>query len=169
MKDPKFLSSVQDTVWANPKWKENMDAGVDKTHCAEGSLAVANGVGCHEFDPPAGGEPYMADQLFNFFQRATSNFLEKDLTDVQGLANAGSLVFAIAPSWLLLEKHGHIVSVTPGSQVKSEMLNRLVPVCLNISTKVLSGRVIGLNYAFPMHSMFQRGSAVRYFAWKESL
>ena len=92
-KDPKILSQVQDTVWNDPRWKATFDpnAKVEITHCNQASLAVANGMGCHEFDAPTGGEPYTADQLFYFFQRDTSNFLEKNMDDVQALANAGSL------------------------------------------------------------------------------
>lgn len=164
MKDPKFLSEVQDKVWNDPRWKASIIGGFEVTHCNQSALAVANGVGCHEFDPPSGGEPYTADQLYYFFQRGSSNFLEKDLDDIQGLANAGSLVFAILPSWLLKEQHGHVVSVTPGDQVKSESLSRWVPVCLNVSTEVLSSRSIGINWAFPMKRV-----CPRFFAWKASL
>lgn len=160
MKDPEFLSKVQDTVWNDPRWRAT--PGV--THCNQAALAVAQGVGCHEFDPPTGGEPYTADQLFLFFQRDSSNFFEKNLEDVQALVNAGSLVFAILPSWILLEAHGHIVSLTPGIPVHSEGIDKDVPVCLNISTAELSSRCVGINFAFPL-----KRAMPRYFAWKVSL
>lgn len=163
--NPEILKQVQDTVWADPRWKATKAAdGTQTTHCNQGSLAIANGMGCHEFDPPADGEPYTADQLFNFFQRATSNFLEKDMTDVQQLANAGSLVFACLPSWILQEAHGHIVSITPGIEVMSDSLQIHVPLCLNISTIELSARSVGINFAFPMHRV-----TPRFFVWKGSL
>jgi hypothetical protein len=128
---------------------------------------VANGVGCHEFDPPSGGEPYTADQLWYFFQRQNNGhplFLEKDLADVHSLAQQGSLVYAICPSWLLNEKHGHVASLTPGDAVKSSLLNLWVSVCLNISTIAYSGRSVGINFAFPMKRIMPR-----FFVWKESL
>lgn len=165
MKDPAFLSQAQDTVWNDPRWKAIKKAdGTEITHCNQAALAVANGVGCHEFDAPVGGEPYTADQLFNFFQRASSNFLEKYMDDVQKLANEGSLIFAVLPSWLLQEAHGHIVSITPGEAAYSERLGKQVPVCLNVSTVELSGRVVGINWAFPLLR-----ATPRFFAWKGSL
>lgn len=164
MKDPEKLSDVQNSVWADPRWKACVIGGVEVTHCNQGALAVANGVGCHEFDPPENGEPYTADQLYYFFQRSTSNFLEKNLEDTHDLAQQGTLIFAVSPSWLLKEQHGHIVSLTPGDQVKSASLSLWVPVCLNISTVSLSDRSIGINFAFPMTR-----TKPRYFAWKESL
>ena len=166
MKDPVLLASVQDQVWADPRWKASFDpvTKIETTHCNQGALAVANGVGCHEFDPPSGGDPYTADQLWYFFQRVTSNFLEKNLADVHDLVQAGSLVYAVCPFWLLNEGHGHVVSLTPGDAVKSESLNLWVPVCLNISTVVLSGRSVGINWAFPMKRI-----TPKFFAWKNSL
>ena len=166
MKDPIKLSQVQDQAWDDPRWKAHFDPAtkIETTHCNQGALAVANGVGCHEFDPPSGGDPYAADQLFYFFQRVTSNFLEKDLADVHDLVRAGSLVFVISPSWLLNEGHGHVVSLTPGDAVKSESLGLWVPVCLNISTAALSSRSVGINCAFPM-----KRTMPRFFAWKGSL
>lgn len=174
MKDATLLKAVQDKVWADPSLKaDTWPDGSPRTHCNQAALAVANGMGCHDFDAPVGGEPYTADQLFYFFQRTNGNggphFLEKNMEDVQDLANAGSLVFAIVPSWTLLEKHGHIVSITPGITVHSPLLGKDVPVCLNVSTAPLSARMVGLNFAFPMHSMAQRGATVRFFAWRESL
>ncbi len=154
------LNEVQDTVWNNPAFQ----ARDGKTFCNQASLAVANGIGCHEFDPPKDGDPYTADQLFNFFQRSTSNFLEKNMEDVQALANKGALVFASLPSWRLDQAHGHICSLTPGDQVKSYSLDTYVPVCLNLSTQALSSRRVGINFAFPM-----KRAMPRYFVWKGSL
>lgn len=165
MKDPKKLSEVQDTVWNDPRWKADFYSnGSSRTHCNQASLSVANGLGCHEFDPPANGEPYTADQLFYFFQKDTSGFLEKNLDDAQDLANFGTLVFCVCPSWLLGESHGHIVSITPGSHVMSENLGKFVPVCLNVSTTALSSRSVGINWAFPL-----KKAMPRFFAWKETL
>ena len=165
MKDAAKLKEVQDTVWNDPRWKATTaENGVETTHCNQGSLAVANGMGCHEFDPPANGEPYTADQLYSFFQKDTSGFVEKMMEDVQALVNQGSLIFASLPSGILQESHGHIVSLTPGDMVWSDHLGKDVPVCLNISTKELSSRSIGLNWAFPMSR-----ATPRFFAWKESL
>ena len=166
IKDPKKLSDVQDTVWNDPRWKATTAGGVETTHCNQGSLAVANGMGCHSFDPPMNGEPYTADQIFNFFANIDkgANFLEKDMADVQALVNAGSLIFACVPSWLLKEAHGHIVTLTPGAEVFSGGLEKNVPICLNISTAQLSARSIGINFAFPMKVV-----TPRFFAWKELL
>lgn len=158
--DPILLDHIQDAVWVDPRWAS--EGGV--THCNQASLAVANGLGCHVFDPPSGGEPYTADQLFNFLQRSTSGFLEKNMPDVQAIADAGGLVFAVLPSWILGEQHGHIVSLTPGPMMFSPSLNKDVPLCLNISTPELSGRRVGLNWAFPMLK-----ATPRFFAWKELL
>jgi len=165
LKDPKKLSEVQDSVWNDPRWKaDTYPNGKIRTHCNQASLAVANGMGYHGFDSPVGGEPYTADQIFYYFQRAESNFLEKDLDDAQTLANQGSLLFCISPSWILGEDHGHIVSITPGKSVHSENLGKDVPVCLNISTAVLSSRSIGINWAFPMKRVMPK-----FFVWKDSL
>lgn len=169
MPDPTFLSKVQDTVWNNPALKaDTWPNGTPRTHCNQAALAVANGVGCHEFDPPHGGEPYTADQLWYFFQRkngdGASNFLEKGIQDVHDLVQRGCLVYAVSPSWLLNESHGHIVSLTPGDAVKSESLNIWVPLCLNISTAALSSRAVGVNWAFPM-----KRTMPRFFVWKDSL
>lgn len=154
------LNEVQDAVWNNPAFVPS--DGI--THCNQASLAVANGMGCHGFDPPHGAQPYTADQIFNFLQRESSGFLEKNIEDVQALANNGTLIFASLPSWRLDQAHGHIVSITPGNQIRSYALDMDVPVCLNIGTKALSARRTGINFAFPMKRV-----KPRYFAWKESL
>jgi hypothetical protein len=121
-------------------------------------------VGCHEFDPPAGADPYIADQLFNFFLNHPSTWFEKDIGDVQQLTNAGALVFACLPSSILQEAHGHIVSLTPGSEFWSGELGMNVPICLNISTIELSGRSVSITKAFPMKRV-----TPRFFVWKGSL
>lgn len=165
MQSPEKLSEVQDTVWNDPRWKaEKLADGLERTHCNQASLAVANGMGCHEFDPPINGEPYLADQLYHFFQREASGFLEKNLEDVQNLANRGCLVFAVLPSWIMQQKHGHIVSITPGKMVESGILGKSVPVCLNIAGTELSSRSTGINWAFPL-----KRATPRFFCWKESL
>lgn len=165
LKDPQLLIKVQDTVWNDPRWKPTSNPdGSETTHCNQASLAVANGVGCHAFDAPSGGEPYTADQLYNYFQRKDTPFLEKDLIDVQELANAGSLIYAVLSSWMMGQTHGHIVSITPGEMVYSGSLKKHVPVCLNIGTAKYSARLIGLNFAFNMQKFNPR-----FFAWKDSL
>lgn len=162
--DPKLLNEVQDRVWNDPRWK----AGEGVTHCNQAALAVANGMGCHVFDPAPGKDPYLADQLWYLFMRGqrdnTSKFLEKDMEDVQALANQGSLVFAICPSWLLQEEHGHVVTITAGDPVYSPNLDKQVPVCMNVATAVLSSRRIGINYAFPL-----KRALPKFYVWKESL
>lgn len=165
MKDPNFLAKAQDTVWNDPRWKaDTWPDGKPRTHCNQASLEVANAVGCHTFDPAPGRDPYSADELFHFFQRETSGFLEEALDNAQELANKGSLVYAIAPSWLLQEGHGHIASITPGAAVDSEFMKKKVPVCLNISDVAHSARLIGINWAFPL-----KRTIPRFYAWKESL
>ena len=165
--NPAFLTQAQDTAWNNQTLKATRDpvTGIETTHCNQGALAVARGVGCTDFPlPPAGGEPYTADQLFNFFLNHPQTWFEKDMVDVQTLANAGALVFACLPSWILQEAHGHIVSLTPGAEVWSGSLGMNVPICLNISTIELSARNVGINFAFPMHK-----ATPRFWVWKGSL
>ena len=160
------LSLVQDTVWNDPREQPTTDpiTGIETTHCNQAALAVARGMGCHDFDPPAGGEPYTADQLFAFFQRKDSKFIEQDMSNVQALANRGVLVFACLSSFLLQEHHGHVVSITPGETVFSESLVKRVPICLNIAGKRYDSRRIGINFAFPMHR-----ATPRFWAWKTNL
>lgn len=162
MKDPNFLIKAQDTAWNDPALK----ARDGKTFCNMSWLKVCQAVGCHDFDPAPGKEPYVADELWWFFQRKENagKFLEKDLNDVQDLANRGALIAAVLPSWILKEVHGHIVSITPGEHVWSEGLQKFVPVCMNIATVALSSRKVGLNWAFPMKRVMPK-----FYAWKESL
>ena len=91
-------------------------------------------------------------------------WLEKNMEDVQTLANQGSLVFAVLDSHAMQEHHGHIVSITPGEMIESGELNKQVPVCLNVAGAKLSGRKVELTEAFPM-----RHCTPRFFAWKELL
>ena len=165
MKDPVLLAATQDTVWNYPVYKaDKWPDGTPRTHCNQAALAVANGVGCKEIDPPEGGELFTADQLYFILQRASVNFSQIEIEYCQDYANQGTLIFAISPSWLLGESHGHIVSITPGKTVLSEVMRGPVPVCMNISTAAFSSRLIGINWAFPL-----KKSVPHFFAWKESL
>jgi len=160
-----LLNAVQDKVWADPRWQPTTDAkGIETTHCNQAALAVADGLGCHAFDPGPGAEPYTADQLYDFFQREDSGFVEKLMADVQALANEGSLVYAVLNAHMLAELHGHIVSITTGRMVFSGELSRSVPVCLNIAGKKYDSRRTSLTMAFPMMRV-----TPRFFAWKASL
>jgi hypothetical protein len=167
-KDPKFLSEVQDKVWNDPALK----ARDGKTFCNLAWLKICQGLGCRDFDPPPLQEPYTADGIWWFFQRKenANKWLEKDLANVQDLANQGCLIACILPSWMLGEAHGHIVSLTSGTLVWSESLQKFVPVCMNIGSAPLSSRRIGINMAFPMKRLNEeKKPQPKFYAWKELL
>jgi len=153
MISPDLLNKVQDEVFSatNPDgvktyWPKDED-GDEITYCNLASLAVANGVGCHDFDPAPGMQPLRADEIYNLF-RTSKIFDPKPMAVCQDMVNKGALIFAIAPSWDLHQSAGHICTLTPGVGDFSGRWNLHTPFCMNLGRAGTCFRQRGVNWAF---------------------
>jgi hypothetical protein len=147
------LNAVQDKVFADQAlWPKETD-GDHMTFCNVAALHVAQGVGCHDFDPPAGTDPIRADKLYNLFKYSPL-FHQQPMQDCQDLVNKGALILAILPSWVLRQQNGHICTLTSGVGDHSGRWDRFAPFCLNLGRAGTCFRQKGVNWAFQMMPEF---------------
>lgn len=114
--------------------KDAMD-NVTATHCNDGALLVAQAMGCHEFDTPAGEEPMLADAMVWLMRaNASGRWTKATGSDATIHALGGGLGFAAMTSGELGETHGHICTVFPVGMQYSGSLKKDVPLVANVGT-----------------------------------
>lgn len=153
MIDINELNAAQDHIFGDLSlWPKEFD-GDERTYCNIASLRVANAVGCHDFDPPEGKDPLLADEVYNLFMKSQT-FIRQRMEDCQNLVNNGYLVFAILPSWELHQNSGHICSLTPGVGDYSGRWKLFTPFCMNLGRSGTCFRRKGVNWAFQRQPEF---------------
>jgi hypothetical protein len=129
MKDPILLIDIICDVYDNPKYLPREDG---TTFCNLAAQDICHAYGCNDFD----GKD--ADQIYNFV-RNSPNWKVQGMHDVQILANVGTLIFAVIPSVVLRQAHGHICVVRPG-KLKDSGKWGLCPSVMNIGAENFIGR-----------------------------
>lgn len=128
MKDPILLIDVIADVYDNPKYVSVNGT----TFCNLAAEDICHAYGCADFDSKT------ADQIYTFLE-TSANWQERKMGDVQILANAGSLVFAVASSEMLGQSHGHLCVIRPGRLKDSGKWGSVPSVC-NIGIENFIGR-----------------------------
>lgn len=141
------LNAAQDQVFANKAYWPKEEDGDEITFCNLATLAVANGVGCHGFDPPEGMIPLRADEIYHVLSSSKA-FIPQRMSMCQALVNEGAFILAILPSWNLHQAEGHICSLTPGVGDFSGRWNSFTPMCMNLGRIGTCFRQKGINWAF---------------------
>lgn len=154
MKNKDLLIQSQDKVWASGAFMPNDSDGEDETFCNLATQAVLKMMGCTDMTG------LNADAMMEFL-RTSGDWLIKPIGDCQFLANTGTLLIAGLGSKDLGQRHGHVCTITPGTEEFSGHWNCKVPVALSIGRRAICARSLGVNYAFvPMPE---------FYAWKPSL
>lgn len=132
-----------------------------KTHCNRAALIVAQAMGCHEFDTPAGTDPLMADQMIAVMAGNFSGKWRVGNGSAAAIhALSGGLGFAAKTAEELGDAHGHICAVYPASQQRSNSWKRDVPMVANVGR---DDREMKASEAFPV----SKGEPV-YYLWEQA-
>ncbi len=153
------LNAVQDQVFANKAYWPKEEDGDEITFCNVASLAVANGVECHDFDPMPGAQPLRADEIYHLLV-SSKLFIPTRMAMCQALVNEGNLILAIAPSWNLHQGEGHVCTLTPGVGDFSGRWNSFTPLCMNLGRSGTCSRRRGVNWAFQIVPEFYRWAPI---------
>lgn len=141
MKNPSFLTQIQDQVWNSGAYMPRDIDLQETTYCNLAVRAVFEAFGYHGFDG------MNADQMMVFIH-ASKDFLIKPIADCQALANEGALVVAGLTSTQLKQTHGHVMTLTPGVEDYSGHWDKKAPVGLSIGRRAICFRSKGINWAF---------------------
>lgn len=137
VKDAQKLSEAQDIVFANKSyWPQG-----DETFCNLATQEILMRLGYITLSG------MMADAMYNYIS-TSKDWLIKPMADVQSLANEGTILVAIMTGIKLGQSHGHVNTVTPGTEDFSGHWNKKTPVCMNLGRKGTCFRSKGENYAF---------------------
>lgn len=148
-------------AYDNQAWAPQPDG---TTFCNMGVTAIANAMGCKDFDGKT------ADEIVAFLA-SDSDWSPVPLEKAQELANQGSLLVAGLDSKTLGQAHGHVVVLRPGKPVYSgKWSTNLCPRVLNIGAEnflarakkgPLTNQPAGLNESF--------GPLPKIWIWRQSL
>jgi hypothetical protein len=144
IKDPNFLLDVLCEVYDTPGLHPIMVNGELETHCNEAVQAILNRYNYHGLDG------LNADAMCSFFAKSV-DWEERNLADVQRLANTGVLVIGAATSTDLGQKHGHVSTVRPGNWKISGHWGQ-APSCMNVGGENFIGK--DMAYAVKMPPKF---------------
>lgn len=137
IKDPRQLSAVQNSVFANQSyWPKH-----DETFCNFATQDVLSQMGYSLM------KGMTADEMYAFVW-TSKDWLIKPIAGTQDLVNGGTILISILPADKLQQSHGHVNTLTPGIQDFSGHWNMKTPVCMNLGRAGTCFRSKGINYAF---------------------
>jgi hypothetical protein len=138
VKDPKALNAAQDAVFANKSYWPQSDG---ETFCNIATQDVLLKLGY------AALEGLTADEMYAKIV-TSSDWLIKPMADAISLVQEGTILVAILPSTKLGQSHGHVNTLTPGSNDFSGKWNCKTPLCMNLGRVGTCFRAKGENWAF---------------------
>ena len=137
IKDVQLLNEAQDAVYDDKSyWPQ---AG--ETFCNLATQDVLRRMG---YDRLTG---LTADEMYEEVA-SSSDWLRKPMGDAQSLVNEGTILIAILPAAKLGQSHGHVNTLTTGSEDFSGMWNCKTPLCMNLGRIGTCFRTKGENWAF---------------------
>lgn len=137
IKDQKQLTEAQNIVFANQTyWPKG-----DETFCNLATQEILMRMG---YTALSGMK---ADAMYNYVQ-SSKEWLVKPLAEAQVLVNEGVIMMAILPAFKLGQSHGHVNTLTPGTEDFSGHWNVKTPACMNLGRVGTCFRSKGINYAF---------------------
>lgn len=132
------------------------------TYCNFAASDIAMAMGCKDFVNKN------ADEIFDFV-RHSQDWTETFMAKAQGIANQGTLIFAMANSQMLGQAHGHIAVVRPGLEKNSGKWDKC-PSVMNIGSENFIGRAKrGPLTAMPVGANEAFVPLPKFFLWKPSL
>jgi hypothetical protein len=139
IKDVEQLNAAQDAVYADKSyWPQ---AG--ETFCNVATQDVLRRMGYDAL------EGLTADEMYASIS-SSKDWLRKPMADAQSLVNEGTILMGILPAAKLGQLHGHVNTLTTGSEDFSGMWNCKTPLCMNLGRIGTCFRTKGENWAFQM-------------------
>ncbi len=144
IKDPNFLMDVLCDVYDTPGLEPHMENGVLVTECNAAIQLIL-----HRYNYKA-MDGMNADSMCAFMVKS-EDWQDRDLSDVQRLANIGVLVIGAATSTEMGQEHGHVSTVRPGNTKISGHWGQ-APACMNVGGENFIGK--DMAYAFKTKPKF---------------